>query len=382
MKQKIFRIITILQIVIFLFSFGLIAQTNKSPKLKTIVIDPGHGGSDPGAVGKFSKEKDLTLKISKKFGDLINVNFKDVKVIYTRTDDRNVELYKRAEIANKNNADLFISIHINSFKKTDPYGTETYVMGLSKNAQNIEVAKKENSVILNEKEYQNNYGGYDPKDPESDIIIALIQNAYRDQSLLFSQYIQDNYTKNMKRLDRGVKEAAFLVLWQCTMPSVLTELGFISNYDEELYLNSEKAQNDFSKALYNAFVIYKCHYEGITLNDKMLYKIDDKKDTETDSVEIPKEQEIILPTDYNQVKYPDQIVYKIQIVSSADQIQIKPENFKTYKNVEEYFHNGIYKYTVYEELEQDKINELLAKVRVDYKDCFVVKFKNGERILK
>ena len=234
----------------------------KNIKLKKVVIDAGHGGDDPGAVGKKSKEKDNALSIALKLGKCIKDNLPEVQVIYTRSTDKFVELYKRARIANEEKADLFISIHCNSTKKPESTGTETWVMGLHKSQANLEVAKKENSTILLENDYSQQYDGFDPNSPEANIIFSLYQNVYLDQSLILASKIQNQFTNKVGRVNRGVKQAGFLVLYKTTMPGVLVETGFISNPAEEEYLISEKGQTQIASAIFRAVREYKNELEG------------------------------------------------------------------------------------------------------------------------
>ena len=225
-------------ILLNLFSVSLWAGDENS-KLKTLVIDPGHGGMDPGALGSKSKEKDVVLAVGLKLGKLINENQSDVKVIFTRKDDTFIPLHERADIANRNNADLFISIHANANKNHAVFGAETYAMGVHTNEKNMDVAKKENSAITFEKDYSSHYEGYDPNSAESFIIFTLMQGAFMEQSLEFANIIQTSFDKNAKRANRGVRQAGFLVLWKTTMPAVLVETGFISNTEEEKFLISD-----------------------------------------------------------------------------------------------------------------------------------------------
>jgi N-acetylmuramoyl-L-alanine amidase len=210
-------------VIIFLFTQKLQADEPDKNKIHTVVVDPGHGGKDPGTVGKQTKEKEIVLGIALKLGKYIEDNMSDVKVIYTRKTDVFVPLHERAEIANKNDADIFISIHANADPKWKAEGTETYAMGLHKSEDNLEVAKLENSVILMEEDYTTNYENFDPNSAESYIAISLLQNIHLEQSLEFASYIQNQFRERAKRKDRGVKQAGFLVLWQTTMPSVLVE---------------------------------------------------------------------------------------------------------------------------------------------------------------
>ena len=242
------------------------SQKKEAYHVRTVVIDPGHGGAKPGAQGSRSQEKDITLAVAKKFGTLIHDNYPDVKVIYTRTTDVDISLGERARIANRNKADLFISIHANSHPTSTPTGVETFVMGLSKSASNLEVAKKENADILLEADYKTNkdYAGFDPNSDESYIIFTLAQNAYLEKSLNFAQAIQTQYKNNMKTINRGVKQAELFVLYKTAMPAVLTEIGFISNPTEEAYMLSKEGQANIAICLFNAFMNYKVAEEGGT----------------------------------------------------------------------------------------------------------------------
>ncbi len=232
-------------------------------KLETIVIDPGHGGKDPGTTGRKAKEKEVALKIALKLGRYIEKNFPDVKVIYTRKDDRYVSLDERAEIANRNKAQLFICIHANSLPGAPAYGTETYVMGLHKDKGNFEVAKRENSVILMDENYEQRYEGFDPKSAESYILFTLSQSAYHESSLRFAQKLEEQFKTKAGRASRGVKQAGFLVLWRTAMPSVLIETGFLSNSKEEGFLLSDDGQDLIASGIFGAFKEYKTEIESI-----------------------------------------------------------------------------------------------------------------------
>lgn len=256
-------------LAITLLSFEVTAQKT-GHKVKTLVIDAGHGGHDSGTRGGSTKEKDVVLKVALKLGELIKANLPDVKVIYTRDSDKFVELIDRAEIANKNEADLFISIHANSLPASTPaarkeaiYGTETYVMGIHKSEANFEVAKRENSVILLEENYKEKYEGFDPNSPESYILFSLFQSATLEGSLTLASKIEKQFGERAGRRSRGVKQAGFVVLYKTSMPSVLIEIGFLSNAKEEKDLNSEKAQEYIASAIYRAFKEYKSEVESI-----------------------------------------------------------------------------------------------------------------------
>ena len=240
------------------------SQKKETYKVRTVVIDPGHGGAKPGAKGSRSFEKDITLEVALKFGKLIQDNYPDVKVIYTRTSDVDISLAERAHIANRNKADLFVSVHANSHPTSSPTGVETFVMGLSESKANLEVARKENADILLEADYKNNsdYQGFDPSAPETYVMLAMFQSAFLDKSLNFAQYIQNQYRQNIKTINRGVKQAELFVLYKTSMPSVLTEIGFISNPAEESYMLSDEGQATIAVCLFNAFMNYKSVEEG------------------------------------------------------------------------------------------------------------------------
>ena len=241
------------------------SQKKAAGQVKTVVIDAGHGGDKPGAIGKKSKEKNITLSLALKLGKLIEDNYPDVRIIYTRTTDVDITLAERARIANRAKADLFLSIHCNSWTNSTPTGVETYVMGLSQSRANMEVAKKENADILLEKDYKDNsdYQGFDPNSPESYVMFAMYQNAYIDKSLDFAGLIQDQYKSAIKTINRGVKQAEIFVLYKTAMPAVLTEVGFISNPEEEQYMMSDEGQATIVVSIFKAFVAYKSQTEGV-----------------------------------------------------------------------------------------------------------------------
>lgn len=239
-----------------LFSFP------KDFKLRTVVIDAGHGGKDPGTVGKKLKEKDVVLKIALKVGEYIEKNVPNVKVIYTRKTDRFIELHERAAIANRNKADLFISVHANAASNPKVYGTETWIMGLHKSEENLEVAKRENSVILLDENYQEHYDGFD-NTTESYIMMSLTQSAYLESSVKFADQIEKQFKNKVGRSSRGVKQAGFIVLYKTATPSVLVEVGFLSNETEEKFLATEEGQDLMASGIYRAFKEYKSDIESL-----------------------------------------------------------------------------------------------------------------------
>ncbi|MFN6943982.1 MAG: N-acetylmuramoyl-L-alanine amidase [Cytophagaceae bacterium] len=234
----------------------------KQYKLRTVVIDAGHGGKDPGCLGKHSHEADVALKVALELGRIIKEYMPDVNVIYTRETDKFVELHDRAGIANKHNADLFISIHCNS-GPNHVHGTETYTMGLHTSEGNLEVAKRENAVILHERDYEKNYEGFDPKSPMSHILLANYQQAFIGNSLRFAEKVENQFKTRVGRSSRGVKQAGLLVLWKTTMPGALIEIGFLSNLDEEKYLNNPTNQVYLASGIFRAFKEYKEELESM-----------------------------------------------------------------------------------------------------------------------
>jgi len=232
-------------------------------KVDTVVIDPGHGGRDPGTHGALVAEKDVVLKISLKVGAYIEKNFPGVKVIYTRKDDRYMPLDERAILANKNKADVFICIHANASPNATAYGTETYVMGPHKTESNMEVARRENSVILLDENHEQRYEGFDPKSPESYILFSLAQSAFQESSLTLADKIETQFRSKTGRYSHGVKQAGFWVLWRTSMPSVLVEVGFLTNKREEKFLMEDAGQEQIASGIYRAFKEYKNQIESV-----------------------------------------------------------------------------------------------------------------------
>ena len=321
----------------------------KKEKNWVIVIDAGHGGKDPGAVGSTSFEKNITLPIALKTGEYIEQNIKNVTVIYTRKNDTFVDIKERANIANKNNADLFISIHANWANSKNIHGTETFIMGLAKDQQNLEVAIKENEVILLENDYSTKYEGFDPKSPESYIMFTLMQNIYQEQSTGLASAIQTQYKENYSRTDRGVKQAGFWVLFMTTMPSVLTETGFITNPSEEKYLNSKDGQNNIASSLFRACLEY-------------INEIDSKSGISTTQVNSSGEE----------------LVYMVQIFTSSLKTEIKPENFNGLNDVVEINIKDRFRYTSGRFTEYSAAATYRKKLEDIYPDAFVIAVKNNK----
>lgn len=358
----------------------LSALPQEGYRIKKVVIDPGHGGKDTGAIGRISKEKDIVLSVGLKLGLLIEKEFPGIEVIYTRKTDVFVALDVRSKIANEKGADLFISIHCNANPSPAPYGAETYVMGLHKTQGNLDVAMRENAVITYEEDYSSKYEGYDPKSSESYIIFSLIQNAFLDQSLSIASIIQDEFRLNTNRKDRGVKQAGFFVLWQNSMPSVLVELGFISNQKEEAYLVTKDAQVNLASAIFRAFRDYKKMVE-----DRSTFTTQDITEaTETIATSPSVMNETIPKADplpeKKVVSKVDGVLFKVQVTVSSNPIPSNSPLFKNLSNVEELTVDGLYKYVVGNKTSYNETLEFCQQVKKIFPDAFIIAFKDGKPI--
>jgi N-acetylmuramoyl-L-alanine amidase len=349
-------------------------------KVNTVVLDAGHGGHDTGALGKNSREKDIALSIVLKLRDYINDNMKDVRVILTRDDDTFVELYRRAHIANENKADLFISIHCNSTRSSSVYGVETFVMGLHKSDANLAVAKAENAAILLEDDYVEKYDGFDPNSPEGNIFFSMMQNSFLDRSLGFAGNVQHELADNLKKFNRGVKQAGFLVLYKTAMPSVLIETGFICNANDEKFLLSAKGQDQTAEAIFKALRNYKSQVEKKipfnTNNDTLIRReIILDKDDFTDEKNPEPTKNISQKTNHQPISY------RVQFATFPESIPTDSPKFNGLEKVKMYVHSGAFKYTSGDcaDFESALVlrKSLIAK---GYKDAFVVAFKGSERI--
>lgn len=373
----------------------------RDKKLRTVVIDPGHGGHDSGCHGSSAYEKHVALSVSLKLGKLIEKHFPDVRVIFTRKTDVFVELYRRAQIANENKADLFICIHCNSGPKT-AYGAETFVMGLHKTDDNLNVARRENAVILQEDNYEKRYDGFDPNSPEAHIIFSLYQNAYLYQSLYFAEKLQHEFKNTAKRHNRGVKQAGFLVLYRTTMPSVLIETGFLTHAEEEKFLKSGEGQDKMAFSILRAFQQYKSWVddsndnrklepEGISESDGKheAEKIDEEpvkpkesistSKTDTESAEPPKSEKKTETAPAHDSKQG--VVYRVQIHNSPKKLPLNAAVFKGRSDVWEYEWNNSWKYTVGNFDKLEDAAKLQAELKKEgFPDAFVVPFRNNQRI--
>jgi N-acetylmuramoyl-L-alanine amidase len=337
----------ILTLVILLFlAFSSYSQENKY----TIVIDPGHGGKDPGNTGNGYLEKNIALKIALGLGEILEKN-NNYKIIYTRKDDRFIDLFKRAKIANDSNADLFISIHCDAHN-SNAYGAGTFVLGLHANERNFQIAKKENSVIFLEENYEQKYDGFDPSNPESVISLVLMQEEYLDQSINAANFIQQSFVRNLNRRNRSVKQAGFIVLKYTYMPSVLVETGFLTNKTEGKYLNSKKGQSDMSISIADAIDKYFQNVKNEITNYEILSE--------------------------SNIEKQDELIFKVRIAVGSKLIPLKSYNFKGLKSLSYDKENGIYKY-FYEKTSnyQIAIKNLIYAQKKGFKDSFIVLFKNG-----
>ncbi len=355
---KAYKILGIIVTTVFL-ALGLPANAVDDQGRFVLVIDPGHGGKDPGAVNGKNQEKTINLNIALKMGKLIEDNCKDVKVIYTRKTDVFVELYKRADIANKAGADMFISVHTNSAKNKSANGAETYLLGVEENrtSANLNAALEENKAILLENDYEAHYEGYDPNSPESMIIFEFMQNEYQKESLKMATFTQNQMVKSAKRPDRGVHQAGYLVLWKSTMPSILIELGFISNDNECKYLTSQKGIDEMSQSLYMAFKEY------LDYHNKLIDKA------------VPTAQAI--GNKGNEKELP---VYKVQFMSLKKPLKKDDKRLKAYPDVDYYTEDGVCKYTCGNTTDYDAVQKTKNEVQKKYKDAFVIAVYQGKKI--
>lgn len=381
--------------------------TVAAPHKFTLVIDAGHGGHDAGAIGKISKEKDINLKTALAFGKYVERNCPDVNVIYTRKTDTFVTLYGRAEIANKAKADLFISIHTNALPKGQTArGFETYTLGMNRAGDNLDVAKRENSVILVESDYKQRYQGFDPNSSESYIIFELMQDRNMERSVNLAKLVQDNVCSLANRPNKGVRQAGFLVLRETSMPSCLIELGFISTPDEERYLNTAEGIDNISRGIYNAFVAYKKKYDAssVTYRKETATRAAETARTETakpDSVNTdesskkdePKKDEPKKESKKDAVKKEEpkkeepkaadntgKPVFKVQVCTASSVLSANARQLKGHKEATYYKENGILKYTIGESTNYNEIYRLRKTLVADFPDAFIIAFKNGEKM--
>ena len=355
-----------------------------------VVIDAGHGGHDPGAVGKISKEKNINLSVALQLGKLINEQCSDTRVIYTRNRDVFIPLARRAEIANEAKADLFISIHTNSVgRNKSVQGASTWTLGLAKSDANLEVAKRENSVILYEDDYKTRYAGFNPNSAESYIIFEFMQDKYMSQSVHLASLVQKEFKQTGKRIDRGVHQAGFLVLKASAMPSILVELGFISNPTEERYLNSEVGKKALANSIFQAFLTYKEEQKmrleeskGDTLPEvKLQQSTTSQPSSSTTSASTTPQKTPVAATSTQTQKATQQVpVFKVQILTSSKPLSPKDRQFKGLKSIDFYKENGLYKYTYGSSTNYNEILRIKKDISKRIKDAFIIAFKNGKKM--
>lgn len=430
-------------LVLLFISTSLFPNSPEAYRLRKVVIDAGHGGKDPGAIGKKGVEKDIVLSVALKLGKYIEQTYPDVEVLYTRKEDVFVGVAERSIFANEKGADLFISIHCNANPNKSPYGAETYVMGLHKTNENLDVAMRENAVITYEEDYSTKYEGYDPNSAESFIVFNLMQHSFLEHSLNFASSIQNEFKEKALRKDRGVKQAGFLVLWRTTMPSVLVELGFISHPKEEEFLLSDQGQDYLASALYRAFKDHKTNIESKSTliaenptsepkqkvetakekpsNSKPTSTISNsqaagapKPNTEvikpkvqvTEKVQPSKENpSSTKPLDSSKNPQPNittsnenaetlktnisapekannssQVAFRVQITSSNNPIPKNSGFFKKVDGIEEITIDGLFKYYIGTKLSYSEIVDYSTQVKELFPDAFIVAFINGKQI--
>ena len=407
LKDSMCKKIVLFLITIFCFAAIATAADNRF----TLVIDAGHGGGDTGAVGNAGiKEKNLTLKFALAFGKLVEQKCPDVKVIYTRKTDKFVELYKRAEIANQNKADLFISIHINALPKGHTArGFQTYTLGKSRRTgkntgvlENLEVAKRENAVIYQEKDYKQTYRGFDPNSPESEILFEFVQDKNMENSIELAKYMQKYVCKATGRQDMGAHQDNLAVLRLTSMPGCLIELGFISTRDEEQYMNTSTATEQYARGIFNAFVAYKQRFGGGFVvpfmpdpKEEELQPVKQEAQPETPKTQ-PEEPKVqpdvptVQPQEPQEPKQPEETkkvvadkdvpVFKVQILVSPKKLKANDARFKGVTNIDSYQENGMTKYTVGASTDYNEIYRLRKDMTTKFPEAFIIAFKDGKRM--
>lgn len=372
--------------LLIIFSAMPLWSQNSGKNFK-VVIDAGHGGNDPGCLGLTLKEKDVNLDVALKVGKLISENCPDVQVIYTRKTDVFIELYRRAQIANNNHADLFISFHCNASENHAGNGVETYVMGLAKSEANQAVARKENAAMLMEKNYQNNYDGFNPNSPESSVIFSLYSSAYLNNSISMASKVQKNLVAASHLTDRGVKQAGYWVLYKVAMPSILIEMGFLTNPTDDAFLSKKNNLDKYAIGIYNAFASYASGITGTSYKHlpgsgytppsepkpepKPEVKVEEKIVEKTEAIELPKETVESSETE---------VRFKVQFLASPDKISDNDKRLKAVSNVGCYQENGLWKYTSGNERTYEAAAEILTQVKKTYSDAFMIAFDGDKKI--
>ncbi|HAG17049.1 MAG TPA: N-acetylmuramoyl-L-alanine amidase [Bacteroidales bacterium] len=358
-------------ILLFFLLFTFLSIDSQSQNLvNKIVIDAGHGGKDPGAVGKSSKEKDIVLAVALKTGKLIEANLEKTEVIYTRKSDVFIPLNTRATIANTSKADLFVSIHCNSNTNSLPKGSETYVMGMHKSEDNLQVAMLENSAILLEDDYKVNYEGFDPSSTENHIIFNFFQNSFQTQNIEIATAVQSELKQKTILGNRGVKQAGFWVLYKTAMPGILIELGFLSNAEEEAYLKTESGQEQMANAIFSAIQAYKNKHDNLELQ---------KAGIKTKTIQKPKIAETTPPIGTE--ASPNKVSYRIQFLSLPTEQKLTGNKYAELPKIQSYFYQGAYRYTCGDfSLYTDAVALQNQVRKLGFTDAFVVAFFKDTRI--
>ncbi|MBN1416422.1 MAG: N-acetylmuramoyl-L-alanine amidase [Bacteroidales bacterium] len=395
MIKTVISIVTKRGICLFLILWILNTVVNGQPepvngyKIKTVIIDAGHGGKDPGSVGKIGTEKEVVLAIALKLGHYIESRLPEIKVIYTRKTDEFIPLHKRADIANSHKADLFISIHANGNVSHAVSGTETLVLGLHRAEENFEIAKKENSVILLEDDYTTHYEGFDPNSPESYMIFSLMQNLYFEQSIKFADYVQNQFKERASRIDRGVKQQGLLVLARTSMPGVLIETGFMTNREEEKFLLSEQGQDYIASAIFRAFRDYKNmmenknHYfanKNTDLESETLNLVSDSVSPDKLKVTSDINADTGIVFQFAELTNRAAVIFKIQIMAATKKIPRNDPQFKGYEEIEEYKIGNTYKYALNGSISYSETIEQCKKLQGQFPGAFVIAVKDGDII--
>lgn len=392
----------LLYVLIIFIGHPVMGQTAKKPF--KVVIDAGHGAHDPGCIGSQLNEKDVNLSMALKIGKLISDNCPDVQVIYTRKTDVFVELYRRAQIANDAHADLFISIHCNAAENPQANGVETFVMGLAKSEANQAVARKENAAILKEKNYQNNYDGFEPNSPESNVIFSLYSSAYLNNSIVLASKVQKNLLSTSHFTDRGVKQAGYWVLYKVAMPSILIELGFLSNSNDQAFLAQQSNQSREATAIYNAFVDYIATVNGSsykhlpispatdmpksttgTHNSTTDKPATEEKPAATEKQETAKEEPSkeasnTTSTPPDEAAPDGDIRFKVQFLTSPTKLSTNDARLQGLPSVSCYQENGVWKYTAGNETDYQAAINIQNSVKEKYNDAFMIAFQGSKKI--
>lgn len=406
-KYSCYRLIRALLVAAFM----ILVVADVAARQFTLVIDAGHGGHDAGAKGSFSYEKNINLKMALAFGRYVEKNCPDVKVIYTRKTDVFVPLHKRADIANKNRADVFISIHTNALPGGRiARGMETYTMGMRRSNEKLSAAQRENAVITYESDYKERYEGYDPNSPESAIMFEFIHDKNMAKSVELAKHVQKSVCSTANRPDKGVKQDVFLVLRETSMPACLIELGFITTPDEERLLNDDASIDNIARGIYSAFAKYKNdNYSGVNVplvapkeSDKVslptLIPQDDadkqknrnaarNAETTASNPQLATSQPrraaaktVNAPAGTSKADDDDAPVFKVQIMANATKEAKNSPRFKGYDGIDMYEEGGMYKYTIGASTNYNAINRLRASLATEFPGCFVVAFRNGSKM--